>query len=244
MRLTDHLYLVGSGHFGLSQAFDCSVYAVDCGGELALVDSGAGVDVEALISNLEHDGLDPARIRTLLLTHSHSDHAGGAHVFRERYGCRVHISRQEAEIVERGDEIDLGLDMAKRSGLYAPDYQFPHCPVDVRLDDNDVIRCGSREFHAFLVPGHSEGSLCFQVDLPEGRALFSGDVVFAEGTILLLNSRGSSLSEYRSCIGRLADRKVDILLPGHKVFVLSGGQGHIDQAIEHLGRIQLPQNLL
>ena len=244
MRLTDHLYLIGSGHFGLSQAFDCSVYVVECGQELVLVDSGAGVDVEVLFSNLEHDGLDPARIRTLLLTHCHSDHAGGAHVFRERCGSRVYISRQEADIVERGDESDLGLDVAKRSGLYAPDYQFPNCQVDVRLNDNDVIRCGNLEFHAFLVPGHSEGSMCFQLDLPEGRALFSGDVVFAEGTILLLNSRGSSLSEYRSCIGRLADRKVDILLPGHKVFVLSGGQGHIERAIEHLSRLQLPQNLL
>jgi hydroxyacylglutathione hydrolase len=156
----------------------------------------------------------------------------------------VHISRQEADIVERGGESDLGLDVAKRSGLYAPDYQFPNCQVDVLLNDNDTIRCGDREFRALLVPGHSEGSMCFQVDLPEGRALFSGDVVFAEGIILLLNSRGSSLSEYRSCIGRLADRKVDILLPGHKVFVLARGQSHIEKAIEHLSKLTIPPNLI
>ncbi len=244
MRIHEHLYLIGSGHFGLSQDFDSSVYAVDCGEEIVLIDAGAGVDVDVLFSNIEKEGLDASKISTLLLTHSHSDHAGGASVFRERCGCKVYIAEQEADYVERGTEADLALDIAKKSGLYSPDYQFPNCAVDVRLKDGDVVTCGSTKFSAIVVPGHSEGSTCFQVDTPEGRVLFSGDVVFAEGSILLLNCRGSSLADYRANIGRLADRNVDILLPGHKVFVLSGGQAHIDQAIDYLSRLEPPPNLL
>lgn len=244
MRIHDHLYLIGSGHFGLSQDFDSSVYAVDCGGEIALIDAGAGVDVDVIFSNIKREGLDASKISTLLLTHSHSDHAGGSRVFRERCGCKVYIAAQEADYVEKGTETELALDVAKRSGLYSPDYQFPNSVVDARLEDGDVITCGRFDFSALLVPGHSEGSTCFQVDLPEGRTLFSGDVVFANGFILLLNCRGSSLAEYRAHIGRLADRNVDILLPGHKMFVLSDGQKHIDQAIDHLSKLEPPPNLL
>src|SRR5690349_21076539 len=82
MRLTDEVYLVGGGpvkDFGLSNEPDCHVYLIDGGDELALVDCGMaeGDSLERILSNVQRDELDPARIRTLILTHYHMDHAGG-----------------------------------------------------------------------------------------------------------------------------------------------------------------------
>jgi hypothetical protein len=44
MRLWERIQLVGSGDggFGLTDPFDCHVYAVDGGGEPALIDAGIG----------------------------------------------------------------------------------------------------------------------------------------------------------------------------------------------------------
>ena len=45
MQLANRIHLVGSGSFGfdLSDPYDCHVYLVDGGSELALVDVGAGI---------------------------------------------------------------------------------------------------------------------------------------------------------------------------------------------------------
>lgn len=244
MKLAEHLYLVGSGHFGLSHGFDCSVYVVSCGKELVMIDAGAGVAPERVARNIEKDGLNPSSISRILLTHGHADHAGGAHYFQEKFGCRVYLGEAEADLVEAGSEKDLVLDVAKKSGFYSPDYRFTNCRISVRLTHEERISCGDFAFKAIHVPGHSPGSFCFLADLPEGKVLFTGDTVFTEGVIGMLNCDGSDLSEYRRYIHRLRGLDVDILLPGHRVFVLSRGQIHLDRAIESLGLLQLPRNFI
>ena len=64
MKLTEGIHLVGSGSLGfdLTDNFDCHVYLLDGGDELALVDTGAGLGAEAILDNVRRDGLDPARI--------------------------------------------------------------------------------------------------------------------------------------------------------------------------------------
>ena len=88
MRLTEHVYLVGGGllGFGLSDDFDCHVYLIDGGSEMALVDAGAGITIEPILRNIAFDGLDPARLRNILLTHAHADHAGACRAWRDRFG--------------------------------------------------------------------------------------------------------------------------------------------------------------
>ncbi len=244
MKITEHVYLVGSGHYGISHAFDSSIYVVDCGSELVMIDTGAGCDVPGIIENIKKDGLNPEHISTILLTHSHADHAGGASALKASYGCKVCISKIESGFLAKGDDKSLKLDVAKRSGLYAPDYTFSPCKPSETLADGDRRSIGDFVCKSIMVPGHSEGSMCFQVNLPEGKALFTGDVVFAQGAIGLLNCDGSDLSLYRKHIGRLSGLDIDLLFPGHHVFVLSEGQGHIHKAIESLKLIGIPKNFL
>ena len=51
MKLLDGVHLVGSGSlgFGLTDDYDCHVYLLDGGDELALVDVGAGMGAEQII---------------------------------------------------------------------------------------------------------------------------------------------------------------------------------------------------
>ena len=77
------IYLVGSSN--ITDPKDCSIYLLDLK-ELVLIDTGAGTSVEAIIYNIKELGINPGKLSTVILTHCHIDHTGGAHEFRKRFG--------------------------------------------------------------------------------------------------------------------------------------------------------------
>jgi glyoxylase-like metal-dependent hydrolase (beta-lactamase superfamily II) len=244
MKITEHIYMVGSGNLGMSQSFDGNTYLLDLGEELVMIDSGVGLESERIVRNIKNDNLDISRLKKILLSHSHVDHAGGAHYFHKNFGCSIYASEEEAYFVEKGTEKDLALDIAKASGLYTPSYQFTNCPVSKKLVHNEIIKAGDYEIKAIITPGHSIGSVCYHISLPEGDALFSADTLFANGLICVLNCDGSSHENYRKYLKRLDEVKIDMLFPGHNHFVLSEGRQSLKIALKRLELLGLPQNLL
>ena len=99
------IYLVGNSD--MTDPKDCSVYLLDLG-ELVLIDTGAGMSVNAIIKNIEGLGLDPEKLSTIILTHSHIDHVGGAQQLRKHYGARIIIHALDAGAVEGGDISSTG----------------------------------------------------------------------------------------------------------------------------------------
>ena len=68
--------------------------------------------------------------------------------------------------------------------------------------------------------------------------------MFCGGWISLLNCPGSSLEDYGKYISRLADLRVEALLPGHYGFTLGMGQQHIDIAIGGLQGLWPPARMV
>ena len=67
------------------------------GGELVMIDSGAGRSAARIMDNIKSAGLDPHGIKTLVLTHCHIDHIGGAPYFKRELGCRLVIHELDAD---------------------------------------------------------------------------------------------------------------------------------------------------
>ena len=246
MQLSESVYIVAGGDHGLgiSEAYDSTVYLLDLGSELALIDAGCGIDPVPTVENIERHGYDPARITHILLTHCHADHAGAAGFWRERTGAKVAASQDEAGFLELADEQELGLVRARADGSYPSDYRLRACPVDMRLAHEQQVTVGGATLTALHVPGHSRGSICYLAEIDGRRCLFSGDVVFCGGWISLLNCPGSSLEDYGKYISRLADLRVEALLPGHYGFTLGMGQQHIDIAIGGLQGLWPPARMV
>ena len=246
MKLTERVYLVGSGlhGMGLTDDYDCHVYLINGGDALALIDAGSGMGVEQIIDNICLEGFEPQCVEYLFITHAHSDHAGGAAKFREALGCRIVAPAADADLIRNPDEGELGLVIARRNGFYPPDYHFPACEVDLEVVHEQAVRVGGLEIRAIHTPGHCTGATCFLLDAGGKRLLFSTDVVFFNGLIGLLNCPRSSLEEYREHIGRLAGLKVEALLPGHLGLTLSNGQFHINKAIEAFKGLTPPPNAI
>jgi hypothetical protein len=122
---------VGSGWLGLglSHDLDCHIYLVNGGTELAFIDEGVGLEVERIVNNIRADGLDPGKLKSVLLTHAHADHAGGCKFWKERFGVHVFGSSEAARFVNAGEEAGISLAAAKAGEFYPADYHFQACPV-------------------------------------------------------------------------------------------------------------------
>jgi hydroxyacylglutathione hydrolase len=246
MRLSERVYLVGSGSLGfsLSEEHDCHVYVIDGGSALALVDAGAGITIEPILQNMRFDGLDPQRLKYLLLTHAHADHAGAACEWRNRFGVEVAASREAAEYVSKGDEERISLRIAKKGGFYPSNYVFSACPVAHTLKEEGCFRIGDVALRVLETPGHCSGMLSLILNEGGKAILFSGDTVFHEGKLLMTNVWDCDLQQYTRSIEKLAKQKVDALLPGHLTIAMQQGDRHVQKAWNTLERLSLPPNII
>ncbi len=244
MRITRHLYLVGSGLHRLSHPGDCHVYLLEAGGALALIDAGCGEDSSRLIDAIAADGLDPASISHLLITHAHRDHAGGAAAVARALPRRpvVVASDAEADLLEHGTEEELGLPSIGLAGRPRAEV-FPEVRVDQRVHNGESLEIGGLSLTAIVAPGHNPGCVCWLVRLDDRRMLFSGDVIFTGGYISIGNWPTCDPRRYRGGLGRLAGLEIDALLCGHHLWVLEGGQAHIDRALAEFDGPWLPPSL-
>ncbi|HTF25277.1 MAG TPA: MBL fold metallo-hydrolase [Candidatus Limnocylindria bacterium] len=234
MRICDTLALVGSLQLGLSGPFDCHVYAM-CGStkEVVLIDSGAGTHTERLLQHVAAD-LSSSTVAALLITHCHADHCGGAAAIREQTGCRVIAPQCSRNILETGDEEASGLRVARDQGLYPMEFRLRPCAVDEAVQDGDVFTAAGTVFTAIHVRGHSRDSFCFLTKGKEGAWMFTGDSVFYGGVLGVINADGSGMEGYRSDLHKLEGHGVQGFFPGHGLFTLSGGQRHLDCAVEQV----------
>lgn len=245
MRITDRVYIVGSGKFGmqLSSPMDCNVYLLDGGTECALVDAGSGMEPERIVGNAELAGIPMDKVRHLLLTHVHGDHAAGAHYFHSHHGLQVIVSAEAAPWLEAGDMDKTSLNAAKAAGVYPENFSFPACAVQRRVTEGDTIRVGDLVLKVLNTPGHSKGHVSYLFEENGRSSCFSGDVVFSGGKIVIQYIWDCIIQEYAESIAKLAELRIDRLFPGHGTFLLSGAYRHIELANASFKRLEIPPNL-
>jgi len=248
MKLAHALHVVGGGWtgFNISGARDCHVYLLDGGSELALIDSGLGLadDFSTILENIRADGLDPRRIRKIILTHYHADHIGAAREARSRLDAEVIASHGCAPAIRAGDELPMGLQIAKAAGVYPLDYHIPACAVDRTVGEGDMIQIGALLLRTFDTPGHSDGHISFLLEGADRTVLIGGDLVFWNGTILLQNLPDCRIDAYASSVAKVATLDFDALLPGHGQISLRGGAEHARKADRAFKSLLIPPNLL
>ncbi len=200
-RVWDEVYVVGGSD--MSHPSDCSVYFVDFDGEGVLIDSGAGAGIYQVVRNVELVGGDPSRISTLVLTHCHVDHVGGARYLKERFGTKIVMHSLDAGPVEQGD--------TRMTAAFWYGMDLQPLEVDVRLDGEESrLAFGGYTLTCLHTPGHTPGSLSVYFDSGGKRVLFGQDI---HGPFLA--DLGADMGMWRRSMEKLLSLRADVLCEGH-----------------------------
>lgn len=134
-------------------------YLVSDGKIAVVVDPGGGFDkINNRVAERNLTGV------AVLLTHGHFDHIMALSNF-QKAGYRVFIHEKDEKMLKNEgnlhDLVGLG--------------PLPEVPADGVLSDGQELRFGEMIFRVLHTPGHTEGSVCYDLD---EKYLFSGDTLF------------------------------------------------------------------
>jgi len=178
------------------------VYLIRGTDKNVLVDTGIVTKFSVLQECLGEVGLKPEDIDLVVLTHEHIDHAGAAIFFSRSAIIAAHSS--SANKIELQDEF---VTLQRFRG-----WQGGQLKVDLWLEEGNYIDLGNYQLRVLHTPGHTSGCICLYE--PSEKLLFSGDTVFAGGTLSEIGPSGN-ISDYMQSIQRLDTLRIEEFYPGH-----------------------------
>ena len=96
---------------------------------------------EILVGGMQKLGLDPAKVKYVIVSHGHLGESGGAYLFQSRYGARI---------------VTADWDLIEGS-LYG--YPTGKPKRDIVATDGMKITVGGRTVTLYLTPGHTPGTI-------------------------------------------------------------------------------------
>lgn len=199
-KVFDQLYFVGQNAV--------SAWALDTADGIVLFDAlnSAEEAREIIVPGLRKLGLDPARIRIIVITHAHGDHYGGAQYLKSTYGARLVSSAQDWAVME---------DM--RTGGQSVGRFEPPPLRDMVVADGQQVVFGSQALRFYVTPGHTPGTLSTIFNVTDGGerhvvAFFGG---FGSPRDPLL--RYTHIASMNRFAGLAAKAGADVMIANHPV---------------------------
>lgn len=143
----------------------------------------------------------------IILTHEHTDHTWGVNSLIDKFNTQVVCSKCCSDNVVRESRSYF------QFYYNNPDYHYEVKRVDLVVEETEyVMKWNEFTIHYLLTPGHSTGSMCFNI----AQYLFTGDTVMECKPYI--PKRNGSIKKYYESIGLIKDKFYDknlIVCPGH-----------------------------
>jgi glyoxylase-like metal-dependent hydrolase (beta-lactamase superfamily II) len=189
-------------------ATNCWVVAAAAGEQCIVIDPGIGVTKQLDEVIAEHR-LHPMAV---LLTHGHFDHT-----FSVLPVCQARDVPAYIHPADRGQLADpwSGVGMPTGTPLFGT-LTFAEPDDVLELTDGEKLSIAGLDFAVRHAPGHSAGSVVFDLAGAEQPVLFSGDVLFA-GSIGRVDLPGGSMAEMERSLRDVIWPMDDAtnVMPGH-----------------------------
>lgn len=133
-KVFDNLYYVGEAEY--------SAWAVNTSEGIILIDAIFEYSVEdEIVNGLKKLGLDPGRIKYVVISHAHQDHAGGAKYLQDHFGAHVLMSAADWDL------------LARSPATWAKPKR------DMVISDGQKLTLGDTTITLYLTPGHTAGTV-------------------------------------------------------------------------------------
>jgi hydroxyacylglutathione hydrolase len=190
-------------------ACNCTILADEGSREAIVVDGGDGVD--EVVARLERGAWG---VRYLIHTHAHVDHIGDLGRLRDVTGGLALLHPAD-------------LPLYRALAIQASWIGLAHAPEVVELDgellDGDILTIGTVQCRVLHTPGHTLGSVCFEICHDGTTRLLTGDTLFA-GSIGRWDLGGTSMEDIVNSIRTklLGYDDATPVVPGHGPFTTIG----------------------
>jgi metallo-beta-lactamase class B len=203
----DNLYFVGGKWV--------SAWALTTADGIILFDAMNNEDdaERTIVRGLKTLGLDPSTVKTIIVTHGHGDHYGGASYFARKYNSRVVLSEIDWTMMETKLEFDHPL--------------WGRPPQrDIAVADGGKVRLGDTAVDILITPGHTMGTISPIFDVRLGSQQHR--VLLWGGTAFNFGHKPERLQAYVDATARAREvakqQGVDVFLSNH-----SGYDGSLEK---------------
>jgi glyoxylase-like metal-dependent hydrolase (beta-lactamase superfamily II) len=145
----------------------CNCTILACGDTKQAIVVDPGGDPERILERIRHYDLD---VQALVHTHAHLDHIAATRDLKEATGARICLHPDDRWLYDT---------FAVQAAMFGWRVREV-LPVDDALAHDQRVQFGKRAVEVLHTPGHTPGSVCFQV--PGEPLLIAGDTLF-EGSI-------------------------------------------------------------
>src|SRR5579864_8795932 len=196
-KVFDNLYFVGSKIH--------SSWALTTSDGIILIDTLFTYNSEEeIVGGLKKLGLDPAKVKYVIITHAHGDHVGGAKLMQDRFGSHIVMGGPDWDSIEKS----------------VNGYPEGKPKRDIVADDGQKITLGDTTVTIVTTPGHTPGTLSMLFTVKDnGRPI---NVAYSGGTAFNFPSTVPNFDIYIKSQSKMAaaaaSANATILMSNHTEF--------------------------
>jgi metallo-beta-lactamase class B len=201
-QIFDNVYVIGNQ--------GTVVYVINTSDGLLMIDSLAANQVDTqLVPGFQKLGLDPAKVKAIVMGHGHADHFGGSPYMQEHYSSKIYISAADWDLMEHPPA-------GRGAGKKGPPQALPK--HDQLIVEGQPIVLGDFRMVPVAIPGHTSGSMGFIFPVKDngktrmaamyGGTILTPGIISDEGLQIYLKSVAHFRDETRKA-------KVEVELQNH-----------------------------
>jgi glyoxylase-like metal-dependent hydrolase (beta-lactamase superfamily II) len=178
---------------------NCSIFGDEQSREAIVIDPGD--DIEDLLAILARHRLT---VKSIVITHAHIDHIGGAAKLKSATGAPVYMNQNDQTLY---DHLDV---QASWLQMETPE----RTSIDTAAREGDSIMLGPVDFQILHTPGHTQGSISLWI--PAENKVIAGDTLFRDSIGRTDLPGGDGKQILRSIHDKLMKLPEDAtVIPGH-----------------------------